>query len=402
MPTQRTRPAYWLVAGLSAGLLILSGCGGVEAARPAAPNQASAPPGGMQTEPAVAPSSATASPDPGSEDKPQPAAKPKAPTKPVAKPKADAKPKAAADPGPVTILSRGARSEKVRELQHRLSQLDWYAGVITGTYGPSTEAGVRGFQDKRGFRPTGVLDATTWNKLTAMTRRPTADQMHNKLRAGPAILKRGSTGDRVRALQARLKQIGWFAGSVTPTYGPATVSAVRSFQAKRAIPVTGEVDQRSWSRLTTMTRTPTDAELHNKAAKAKKTTVSKASVSGLDKRCLTGRAMCISKTSNSLVWVVNGKPQLRVDVRFGSYRTPTREGSFSVGWKSRHHVSTLYDSPMPYAMFFSGGQAVHYSSDFAARGYAGASHGCVNVRNLSGIQTLFSQVRVGDKVIVYR
>ena len=57
---------------------------------------------------------------------------------------------------------------------------------------------------------------------------------------------------------------------------------------------------------------------------------------------------------------------------------------------------------MPYAMFFSGGQAVHYSPDFAARGYSGASHGCVNVRNLVGIQSLFAQARVGDKVIVYR
>ena len=49
--------------------------------------------------------------------------------------------------------------------------------------------------------------------------------------------------------------------------------------------------------------------------------------------------------------------------------TPTREGLFHVGWKSRDHVSKLYDSAMPFAMFFSGGQAVHYSSDFAARGY---------------------------------
>ena len=29
---------------------------------------------------------------------------------------------------------------------------------------------------------------------------------------------------------------------------------------------------------------------------------------------------------------------------------------------------------MPYAMFFSGGQAVHYLPAFAARGYNGASH----------------------------
>ena len=91
-----------------------------------------------------------------------------------------------------------------------------------------------------------------------------------------------------------------------------------------------------------------------------------------------------------------------MDVRFGSDRTPTREGWFSVGWKSRHHVSSIYHTAMPYAMFFSGGQAVHYSSDFAARGYNGASHGCVNVRDRAGIRALFDSVSIGDKVVVYR
>jgi len=38
----------------------------------------------------------------------------------------------------------------------------------------------------------------------------------------------------------------------------------------------------------------------------------------------------------------------------------------------------------------------------AARGYSGASHGCVNVRNLTDIQALFAQAQVGDKVIVHR
>jgi lipoprotein-anchoring transpeptidase ErfK/SrfK len=52
-------------------------------------------------------------------------------------------------------------------------------------------------------------------------------------------------------------------------------------------------------------------------------------------------------------------------------------------------------------MFFSRGQAVHYSSDFAARGYAGASHGCVNVRDYDGVRWLFDHVRIGDKVVVY-
>lgn len=57
---------------------------------------------------------------------------------------------------------------------------------------------------------------------------------------------------------------------------------------------------------------------------------------------------------------------------------------------------------MPYAMFFSGGQAVHYSADFAARGYTGASHGCVNVRDRAGIAALFDTVKKGTKVVVYR
>jgi peptidoglycan hydrolase-like protein with peptidoglycan-binding domain len=227
------------------------------------------------------------------------------------------------------------------------------------------------------------------------TQKPAATQQKKKqLVAGPAIMARGSQGDRVRGLQARLRQIGWYSGNVTGFYGSVTTTAVRGFQARRAIPVTGEVDQRTLDRLVAMTHQPTASELHN---------VTPTTSSGrLDPRCMTGRAMCISKRTNSLVWVINGRPQLRTDVRFGSYQTPTREGSFTVGWKSRNHFSTIYHTSMPYAMFFSGGQAVHYSSDFAARGYSGASHGCVNVRNLSGIAWLFNQVRVGDKVIVYR
>ena len=56
---------------------------------------------------------------------------------------------------------------------------------------------------------------------------------------------------------------------------------------------------------------------------------------------------------------------------------------------------------MPFAMCFSGGQAVHYSPDFASVGYGGASHGCVNIRDLDGIAALFDEVQVGDAVVVY-
>lgn len=215
--------------------------------------------------------------------------------------------------------------------------------------------------------------------------------------AGPALLAPGDTGAEVRELQARLKQIDWFSGDVTDTYGAVTTEAVRGFQAKRGFEVTGEVDRRTLDRLHEMTREPTKAELTNQPPPG-----SGGNTPGpLDARCTTGRVLCIDKSSRTLRWVVDGDVRKTVDVRFGSAELPTREGVFSVERKSRDHVSSLYHTPMPFAMFFSGGQAVHYSPDFAATGYNGASHGCVNVRDHDAVAWLFDQVALGDRVVIY-
>ncbi|MFH8471424.1 L,D-transpeptidase family protein [Streptomyces sp. NPDC018000] len=209
---------------------------------------------------------------------------------------------------------------------------------------------------------------------------------------GTTLMASGSEGRQVRELQARLRQIGHFDRSPTGYYGAVTVAAVQSFQGKRGLSRTGRTDTVTWQKLLGMTHEPTAAELNPP------TTLP---VTKPDKRCMTGRVLCISKNSRTLSWMIDGRVVSSMDVRFGSQYTPTREGVFSVYWKSRHHVSTIYHSAMPYAMFFSGGQAVHYSADFAARGYNGASHGCVNVRDEGKIASLFAQVRTGDKVVVY-
>ncbi|WP_431948911.1 peptidoglycan-binding protein [Actinacidiphila sp. bgisy167] len=206
------------------------------------------------------------------------------------------------------------------------------------------------------------------------------------------VIARGSSSAKVRELQARLKQLGLFGRIPTGYYGDVTATAVRAFQSRHKLPVSGSVTDVTWAKLRSVTRQPTRAAMYPPASNA---------VAKLDPRCMTGRVLCISKTSRTLAWVVGGTVVSAMDVRFGSQYTPTREGTFSVFAKSRNHVSTIYHTPMPYAMFFSGGQAVHYSADFAARGYAGASHGCVNVRDRGRIAALFDQVRIGDKVVVY-
>ena len=289
------------------------------------------------------------------------------------------------------VLAPGDRGVEVRELQSRLFQLAWFPELTTASYGPGTGEAVRGFQAKRGLETTGVVDRRTWQRLVAMTREPTHDQLFNVLHPGPALLARGASGEEVRDLQARLVSIQWLFGDVTGSYDAATVEAVRGFQAKREIPVTGEVDQRTLDRLHGMTYQPTYEAMHNIEPK----------LGALDPRCKEGSVLCIDKTSNSLRWVVDGDVQATYDVRFGSDELPTREGVFSVYSKSRDHVSSLYDTSMPYAMFFSGGQAVHYSPDFAATGYSGASHGCVNVRDYDGMAWLFDRIDIGTPVVVY-
>ncbi|MFF8374883.1 peptidoglycan-binding protein [Streptomyces sp. NPDC015661] len=220
---------------------------------------------------------------------------------------------------------------------------------------------------------------------------PTADPSSATPSAKP-LMGDGDENEQVRELQARLRQLDFFDRAPTGFYGTMTAGAVKKFQARRGLPQTGSVDEKTWQQLLSVTHKPTADEL-------KPSTTNKLDTP--DPRCMTGRVMCISKESRTLAWMIDGKVVSSMDVRFGSENTPTREGLFKVDSKSRDHVSTIYHTPMPYAMFFSRGQAVHFSADFAARGYAGASHGCVNVRDRAKLSALFDQVKVGDKVVVH-
>lgn len=409
-PAVRSRGSRnrWLagVAGLIT-VAAVSACGQLPADMAAAPQ---AKPSARASSGPTAASPAASSPT-AKKTAAAPSAKASARTKPAAKTSskptargsssASSEPKKTTEPRPIPagkkLYGPGDSGKQVREVQARLKQIDWFSGSLTDTYGPTTTAAVKGFQGKRNLTVSGTVDETTWSKLTGMTDEPTAAELKNAVPAGTAIMKAGQTSDKIKELQARLKQLDWFAEKVTGYYGSVTSQAVQGFQAKRGLQATGNVDQKTWDSLTGMSEEPTKAELSGASESS-----SGGSTAGLDQRCLTGRAICINKSTSQLTWVVDGKPQLHFDVRFGADTTPTREGAFSLGWKAADWTSTLYHSEMPYSMFFSGGQAVHYSSDFAARGYAGASHGCVNVRDLDGIKSLFGQAQVGDKVIVYR
>ncbi len=61
------------------------------------------------------------------------------------------------------------------------------------------------------------------------------------LAADAAVLKRGSRGDEVVTLQKKLKQWGYYDGSVDGVFGAGTEKAVQYFQRKNGLTADGIV-----------------------------------------------------------------------------------------------------------------------------------------------------------------
>ncbi|MGV2099517.1 MULTISPECIES: L,D-transpeptidase [unclassified Rhizobium] len=87
----------------------------------------------------------------------------------------------------------------------------------------------------------------------------------------------------------------------------------------------------------------------------------------------------VSLGSQTMTVTENGfvKYRWKVSTARRGYVTPT--GSWSAKWLSLNHRSRKYDNaPMPYAVFFNGGYAVHATFDLKRLGRP-ASHGCVRL-----------------------
>jgi L,D-transpeptidase catalytic domain/Putative peptidoglycan binding domain len=196
-------------------------------------------------------------------------------------------------------------------------------------------------------------------------------------------LRAGAVGWRVQRVHERLGWLGYRISEgnlANERMGDSTVAAVKKFQSKFGFRPTGVVG-------------PGTYELLRAIA---------GRVGKLPKGCLGERTICIDKEQRLVRLVENDDVVLTLDARFGFIGAETREGTFRVHWKSRDHTSSLYRTWMPFALFFSGGQAVHYSPYFARDGYSGASHGCVNLRDYDRARWLFDRVQIGTPVHVYR
>lgn len=164
-------------------------------------------------------------------------------------------------------ISEGDSGQKVEIMQYFLALVsEFYLTVptveITGVFGPETKISVIAFQKQVGLPQTGVVGAETWNAMYDAFK-GIADTIFvedeifaiNTLPFGGTILKQGSQGEDVKALQEYLTAISLVYTSIDPVnatgiFGVETEQAVKQYQARFGLPQTGQVDRNTWNSIT--------------------------------------------------------------------------------------------------------------------------------------------------------
>lgn len=156
----------------------------------------------------------------------------------TAKPKSTATPKPTATPNlsNARYLAVGYSGTDVKRLQQRLIDLGWMDGEADGEYGGATQAAVIAFQKKTsGLWDDGIAGPDTQAKLYSSS----AAKSSTPVSSVGESLKEGMNGDAVRALQKRLKALGYYSGSVDGDYGAGTTAAVTAFQQDNGLKADG-------------------------------------------------------------------------------------------------------------------------------------------------------------------
>ena len=168
---------------------------------------------------------------------PTPTAKPTKTPKVTATPKAD---------DLDYYLENGASGTKVRTLQNRLIELGWLSGQADGKYGNATEYAVKAFQKRySSLWDDGVAGPDTLKQLygagAATAKTPAASLGQT--------LSSGDEGAAVKALQNRLKELGFYKKTIDGEYGSTTKAAVTAFQAANGLSETGKANETTLNKL---------------------------------------------------------------------------------------------------------------------------------------------------------
>lgn len=137
----------------------------------------------------------------------------------------------------------GDKGDAVKNLQTALAALGYYTASADGVFGEGTRRAVAAYQKANGLEPTGTADASTLIRLLE------GQSVSREEYVASQTATRGDAGANVRAIQDRLRELNYFKGDSTGTYGEMTSRAVARFQAANGITQTGTVDADTYEAL---------------------------------------------------------------------------------------------------------------------------------------------------------
>ena len=150
----------------------------------------------------------------------------------------------AADETVFRTLKLGMEGEDVGRLQLRLKALGYYAGTADGIFDTDTLIAVAEFQLANSLTTNGVCDEKTWNKAFSSNAIPKEEEDEEEEDPAPVIpddtLEVGETGEEVKSLQVRLKELGYYTGAVDGEFAGSTYTAVKAFQKRNGLNVDGK------------------------------------------------------------------------------------------------------------------------------------------------------------------
>lgn len=144
-------------------------------------------------------------------------------------------------PGSYPTLYRGMVNAYVTTLQLYLKDLGYYTIKVDGIYGVGTETAVRNFQIMNNLSANGVADDAT-QKLLYSGNAIGIGGGGVTPPSGYSTLRYGSRGTAVRTMQTRLAKLGYYYGAIDGIFGSQSEAAVRQFQNRNNLAVTGIAD----------------------------------------------------------------------------------------------------------------------------------------------------------------
>lgn len=141
----------------------------------------------------------------------------------------------------------GSTGSSVTALQTDLTTLGFYYGDITGRFGSLTEKAVKAFQKSRGMTQDGIAGSRTVAAIE------NAIKNSGGVSAGTSSvgssLREGDSGSAVLEMQTMLKDLGYYYGELTGSFGSRTKQAVKKFQDDNDLTVDGIAGTKTLNKL---------------------------------------------------------------------------------------------------------------------------------------------------------